>query len=158
MTERAAQTRSGGLSAERLLLGFMKVAAEDFQKRYDRFPDPTEWLEEVNCNVFLPGPVSLPVLETVLDSTAGRAAFPLGIGSVGIQIPDRRIRSAERKISLALLFFPAVERAHYRAEFTAEMDEMNHSAASQFAANVLLKAPISGIHMRTAKIFGRQAT
>ncbi|MEU9201925.1 hypothetical protein [Streptomyces sp. NPDC048332] len=71
--------------------------------------------------------------------------------------PDRSTRVAQRKLGLALYFLPAKEREHYRIEWGAEMDSMSPAVAAQFAANVLLRAPISGVTLRFARLFGRQA-
>ncbi|MEU2487060.1 hypothetical protein ABZ593_20935 [Streptomyces sp. NPDC012617] len=69
--------------------------------------------------------------------------------------PAREV--ARRRVGLALRFLPSKEREHYRIEWGAEVDSMSPAVAARFAANVLLRAPLAGISLRFAKIFGRQA-
>lgn len=99
-----------------------------------------------------PGPASTTMLEMVLMILRSDEALMKGIRPV-----DRSTRTARRRMGVALRLLPAKERERYRMEWTSEMEAMSPAVAAQFAANVLRRAPLTGISLRFAKLFGRQA-
>lgn len=100
-----------------------------------------------------------PLLEPMLKPShgvSGGAVFAPRVESTPIF--SRADRTVERRLSLAALFLPAANRERYRREWQGEAAGMPSAAAAQFALNLLIRAPRSGLALRLRRIFGRAAT
>ncbi|MFG2593900.1 hypothetical protein [Streptomyces sp. NPDC048438] len=127
--------------------------ADKFADLNGRPPTATELRAVFKSEYGPPGRGFDVTVEVVASARRGADRVSMGAEPT----PDRSMRVARRKLGLALCFLPAKEREHYRIEWSAEMGAMSPAVAAQFAANVLLRAPVSGVTLRFARIFGRQA-
>ncbi|MEV5606394.1 hypothetical protein AB0L33_33675 [Streptomyces sp. NPDC052299] len=140
----------------------VRVKIDEFAIAHGRKPTVDEVMELVAQDPVLKALVPRLTMKNVVEAALhGRTLNPTIYVFKPSPSPAQAApqqRAAERKLAVALRFLPAGEREHYQAEWSGEMQAMEPAAAAQFAANVLLHAPLSGMSLRFAKLFKRSAT
>ncbi|MGW0792940.1 hypothetical protein ACWD04_33235 [Streptomyces sp. NPDC002911] len=132
--------------------------ASDFAALMGRMPTAAEVLEEMTTTARFPKSLSMKTIIAIMDESTRMLAIVDAVNREVLSLKvDPQQRAAGRRVDLALRLLPAKEREHYRTEWSAEMAAMSSTVAAQFAANVLRHAPLTGISLRFAKLFGRQA-